>query len=103
MALIKHTSALTLNVSGVFKDILLIVWSVVVSGALVTPLQYCGYAIAIVGVSAYSRYKRNQQQSAQSNVTDLQSKPYAATTDQSADDDDESVEAESESVRLRPN
>ena len=103
MALIKHTSALTLNVSGVFKDILLIVWSVVLSGALVTPLQYCGYAIAIVGVSAYSRYKRNQQQSAQSNVTDLQSKPYAATTDQSADDDDESVEAESESVRLRPN
>jgi hypothetical protein len=27
MALIKHTSALTLNVSGVFKDIGLILWS----------------------------------------------------------------------------
>ena len=32
MALIKNTSALTLNVSGVFKDLLLIVFSVVVSG-----------------------------------------------------------------------
>ena len=39
MALIKYTSALTLNVSGVFKDILLIVWSVLVSGAIVTPIQ----------------------------------------------------------------
>lgn len=39
MALIKHTSALTLNVSGVFKDLLLIGWSVVVSGAIVTPVQ----------------------------------------------------------------
>jgi predicted component of type VI protein secretion system len=28
MALIKHTSALTLNVSGVFKDLLLIFYSV---------------------------------------------------------------------------
>ena len=36
MALIKHTSALTLNVSGVFKDLLLIVYSVIVSGAVVT-------------------------------------------------------------------
>ena len=58
MALIKHTSALTLNVSGVFKDVLLILWSVVVSGAVVTPLQYFGYAIAIIGVSGYSHYKR---------------------------------------------
>ena len=40
MALIKHTSALTLNVSGVFKDIGLILWSVAVSGAVVTHLQY---------------------------------------------------------------
>ena len=32
MALIKHTSALTLNVSGVFKDLLLIVYSVSCNG-----------------------------------------------------------------------
>ena len=62
MALIKHTSALTLNVAGVFKDIGLIVWSVLVSGAVVTNLQYFGYFIAIVGVSLYSSYKRAQSQ-----------------------------------------
>ena len=61
MALIKNTSALTLNVSGVFKDIFLILWSVVVSGAVVTHLQYFGYALAIAGVSGYSAYKRAQQ------------------------------------------
>ena len=58
MALIKHTSALTLNVAGVAKDLLLIIWSVVVSGAVVTGLQYVGYAIAFSGVTGYSAYKR---------------------------------------------
>ena len=62
MALIKHTSPLTLNVSGVFKDILLIVWSVAISGAIVTPVQYGGYTIAVVGVSGYMAFKRQQQQ-----------------------------------------
>ena len=51
MALIKSTSALTLNVAGVFKDVGLILWSVAVSGATVTRLQYGGYTVAIVGVS----------------------------------------------------
>ena len=57
MALIKQTSALTLNISGVFKDLFLIFYSVVVSGAVVTPLQYGGYSIALAGVVAYTRYK----------------------------------------------
>jgi len=60
MALIKHTSALTLNVSGVFKDLLLIVYSVVVSGAIVRPVQYFGYAVAVVGVSLYSHHMRTR-------------------------------------------
>lgn len=60
MALIKSTSALTLNVSGVAKDLLLIGWSVVVSGALVTPSQMAGYCVALAGVSGYTRYKRQQ-------------------------------------------
>ena len=60
MALIKHTSALTLNVSGVFKDLLLIGWSVAVSGAVVTPLQYAGYLLALIGVWGYTSYKRKQ-------------------------------------------
>ena len=44
--------------SGVFKDIGLIVWSVLVSGAVVTELQYVGYAVALAGVTGYSSYKR---------------------------------------------
>lgn len=60
MALIKHTSALTLNVSGVFKDLLLISWSVLVSGAVVAPLQWAGYGVAMIGVLGYSHYKRTE-------------------------------------------
>jgi len=65
MALIKNTSALTLNVAGVFKDVLLIIWSVLISGAVVTHVQYVGYGIALVGVCGYSSYKRAQQQQQQ--------------------------------------
>ena len=65
MALIKHTSALTLNVAGVGKDLLLIGYSVVLSGARVCAAQYCGYAVALVGVTAYSRHKRQLQAQAQ--------------------------------------
>jgi len=68
MALIKNTSALTLNVAGVFKDVLLIIWSVLISGAVVTHLQYVGYGIALVGVCGYSSYKRAQQQQQQQQV-----------------------------------
>ena len=64
MALIKHTSALTLNISGVFKDVLLILWSVVISGAVVTKMQYFGYTIALLGVTGYSAFKRAQQAAA---------------------------------------
>ena len=36
----------------------LILWSVYVSGAVVTPLQYVGYGIALAGVVGFSEYKR---------------------------------------------
>ena len=49
-----------------FKDLGLIGWSVLVSGAVVTSLQYFGYMIALIGVTAYSAYKRAQQQEAAS-------------------------------------
>jgi len=102
MALIKHTSALTLNVSGVFKDILLIVWSVAVSGAIVTPIQYAGYAVAIAGVSGYSRYKRRQQQQPAPDVGS--SSPggaplRAASADADGEDDLESETTERHSLR----
>ena len=57
MALIQNTSALTLNVAGVIKDLILIGYSVVVSGAMVSTTQYSGYFVAFVGVTAYSSYK----------------------------------------------
>lgn len=57
MALIQNTSALTLNVAGVIKDLLLIGYSVTVSGAIVSTTQYGGYFVAFVGVAAYSSYK----------------------------------------------
>ena len=60
MALIKYTSALTLNVAGVVKDLLLIAYSVLINGAIVGRLQYVGYAVALSGVTGYSAYKRNQ-------------------------------------------
>ncbi|KAL1503113.1 hypothetical protein AB1Y20_011176 [Prymnesium parvum] len=71
MALLKHTSALTLNVAGVVKDLLLIWWSVVVNGAIVSQLQLVGYAIALTGVTGYSSYKRRQG-SAPSPARDLE-------------------------------
>jgi len=55
--LIKNTSALTLNVSGIVKDLLLIAWSVTISGASITSTQYFGYTIAMIGIITYTRYK----------------------------------------------
>ena len=63
---------MTLNIAGVFKDLGLIGWSVVISGAIVTKLQYVGYLIALVGVSGYSAYKRAQQQTAASSKVSTQ-------------------------------
>ena len=43
--------------AGVIKDLILIGYSVVVSGAMVSATQYSGYFLAFVGVTAYSSYK----------------------------------------------
>lgn len=76
MALIKHTSALTLNVAGVGKDLLLIGYSVTLSGARVSAVQYFGYAVAFVGVTAYSRHKQRLQAQAQAQaLADMAEKP----------------------------
>ena len=88
MALIKHTSALTLNVAGVGKDLLLIGYSVVLSGARVSSVQYFGYAIAFFGVTAYSRHKQRLQAQAQAQaLADMAEKPGEAE-----DDDDDELE-----------
>mmetsp|Transcript_13222 Transcript_13222/g.24391 ORF Transcript_13222/g.24391 Transcript_13222/m.24391 type:complete len:310 (+) Transcript_13222:123-1052(+) len=57
--LISHTSALTLTLAGIFKDILLVVLSVLVFGSPVTPLQVLGYAVALAGLNLHKEYKKS--------------------------------------------
>jgi drug/metabolite transporter (DMT)-like permease len=57
--LISHTSALTLTLAGIFKDILLVCLSVAVFGSPVTPLQMFGYAVALLGLNLHKEYKKN--------------------------------------------
>jgi drug/metabolite transporter (DMT)-like permease len=57
--LISHTSALTLTLAGIFKDILLVVLSVLVFGSPVTLLQVFGYAVALTGLNLHKEYKKN--------------------------------------------
>lgn len=58
--LIKHSSALTLTLSGLAKDVLLCVSSVLVFGNPVTIVQMLGYVIAIGGMLAHRHYKANR-------------------------------------------
>lgn len=57
--LISCTSALTLTLAGIFKDILLVCLSVLIFGSPVTPLQVFGYAVALVGLNLHKEYKKN--------------------------------------------
>lgn len=57
--LISNTSALTLTLAGIFKDILLVVLSVAIFGSPVTPLQVFGYAVALLGLNLHKEYKKN--------------------------------------------
>jgi drug/metabolite transporter (DMT)-like permease len=57
--LISCTSALTLTLAGIFKDILLVVLSVAIFGSPVTPLQIMGYAVALTGLNLHKEYKKN--------------------------------------------
>ena len=45
------------NSLGIVKDILLVVLSVVVFGSPVTPLQYAGYGVALLGLNLHKEYK----------------------------------------------
>lgn len=50
---IGKTSALVLTLSGVLKDILLVVASMIIFRDPVTPLQFFGYSIALGGLVYY--------------------------------------------------
>eukprot|EP01036_Dinobryon_divergens_P028837 gene28837-37844_t len=51
--LISNTSALVLTLAGIIKDIMLVVLSIVVFGSPVTPLQYAGYGVALLGLNLH--------------------------------------------------
>lgn len=59
--LITNTSPLVLTLSGIVKDILLVVLSVTVFGSPVTPLQYAGYGVALLGLNLHKEYKKNPE------------------------------------------
>lgn len=59
--LIGNTSAFVLTLSGIFKDILLVVLSIGIFGSPVTPMQYFGYSIALLGLNLHKEYKKNPE------------------------------------------
>lgn len=50
---IGKTSVLVLTLSGILKDILLVVASIIIWGTQVTGLQFFGYSIALAGMLYY--------------------------------------------------
>jgi drug/metabolite transporter (DMT)-like permease len=58
--LIAHTSALTLTLAGIVKDILLVVLSMSIFRAPVTHLQSMGYAVALLAMNLHREYKKSQ-------------------------------------------
>lgn len=54
LRLIKRLSALTLHVSGIVKDVLLIAYFVVSNHVHVLPIQYLGYCVSAIGILVYS-------------------------------------------------
>lgn len=63
--LISNTSALVLTLAGIMKDILLVLLSVTVFGSPVTPLQYAGYGVALIGLNLHKEYKKNPEKISQ--------------------------------------
>jgi drug/metabolite transporter (DMT)-like permease len=59
--LIKHTSALTLSLVGIIKDILLVVLSMVVFRSPVSILQCLGYSVSLLSLNLHKEYKKNAQ------------------------------------------
>lgn len=57
--LITHTSAMVLVLGGIFKDIMLVILSVIVFKSPVSMLQVMGYSISLSAMNVYKEYKSN--------------------------------------------
>jgi uncharacterized membrane protein len=75
-AYIKATSALTMSVSGIFRDAMLICISVAFYDSAVTGNQCAGYATAIVGTFAYLKCRENQRQQIPNEDTSARSQKH---------------------------
>lgn len=60
LMLIKNTSALILSLAGVFKDIFLVLSSVLVFQTPVSLLQYIGYSISLLAMNLHKEYQKNK-------------------------------------------
>lgn len=67
--LISKCSALILTLSGIIKDILLLLVSIIIFQTQVSPLQYFGYFIALAGITIHKEYKKFLSNS--TNVTNV--------------------------------
>lgn len=63
VVLIANTSALTLTLAGIVKDILLVGLSVVIFGSPVTLMQYFGYGLTLLALNIHKEYKKNTEES----------------------------------------
>ena len=61
VVLISNTSALTLTLAGIVKDILLVCLSVLIFGSPVTYLQYFGYGITLFALNVHKEYKKSPE------------------------------------------
>ena len=90
--LISHTSALTLTLAGIVKDILLVFLSMTIFRAPVTLLQFLGYTVALLSLNLHKEYKKAAGFSA---VT-VQPPPSSPTSN-SKDKDSNQIEISSSS------
>jgi hypothetical protein len=57
---IRHASGVSFVLAGVIKDILIVTFAAVFTGALVSRMQIAGFTIAVVGVAAHSLVRSHQ-------------------------------------------
>eukprot|EP01034_Spumella_vulgaris_P031327 gene31327-38704_t len=50
-----------MTLAGIVKDILLVFLSITVFGSPVTPLQYAGYGVALLGLNMHKEYKKSPE------------------------------------------
>jgi len=57
--LIANTGSLTMALAGLVKDMLIVVFSILIFGSPVTTQQYVGYSISLFGLFLYRKFKED--------------------------------------------